>query len=467
MPLPPLIFLVLDDIAVRQKHSPARGGVLLGLLVAAQLLTSLEVLAMTLLLAVVGLAILALRHRELLAARVRRVATALAFAVLVAGVLCAVPVAILLFGPDRYHGSVFPDTEGLVAVLRNVLWPVAGRSHLPEDANSYIGLPLIALIAVGCWRCRDGALRFAGAMAIVALTLSLGRYAHLSVGVNTHIPMPDLVLAKIPELDNLLPIRFSAFVAFFAAIACWPWRSTGSGAASSTGRGARATAEPSRGRSVAAVAIGVAAIASPMLGAPLPFAVAHAPIALCTARTRSPTSRRLVLLTYPVPERLLRRRAALAGRDGHPLRTGGRLRLIPGPGPHPLGSLPTDLPVTNAFGLAQLGLLPALPPPHEVAAMRSELEACGVTDIVLARSDADGAARRPHDARDRPPARPDRQGVGMARARRRPSRSPLGLVPPSRRPDVGDGLLSLRRSPREPSVCRPRPARAGRPCPIR
>lgn len=395
MPFPPLILLVLNDIAVRRKGSAVRGGVLLGLLVAAQFLTSLEVLATTVVLSVAGLALLALRHRHEVVPRLRRVAAALAVAAGVSLVLLAYPLWVLVAGPRRYHGSVFPDTQGLVAVLRAVVWPVQGLSHLPQDSNVYIGIPLIALLAIGCWRCRSGALRFAGAMALVSLVLSLGRSIHLTVTVGTHIPLPGAVLAKLPELNNILPIRYSAFVAFFAAMGLAVavdrirageltlTRRSASDEPHADGPPAPASTDARR-RSAIAVGIGVLAIASPVLGAPVPFAVAHDPMpAVYRSVALSHLPSGSTVLTYPVPNGFFADELLWQAEAGITYNQVAGYGFIPGPGPHPLGSLPTNLPVTNALGLAQFGLLPPTPPPGEVAAMRAELRAWGVTDIVL------------------------------------------------------------------------------------
>lgn len=426
MVFPPLMLLVLDDIAVRRRGSAAREGALLGLLVAGQFFTSLEVLAMTIILAAAGLLVLALRHRSEVAASARRLLVAFATAAPVAGVLVAYPTWVLLAGPRRYHGSVFPNAEGYVTWLKLLLWPLGG-GVLPVDGNAYLGIPLIAVLAVACWRCRSGALRFAGTMAVIALVLSMGRSMHLTPRLGTGIPLPDALLARLPELENLLPIRFALFVAFFAAMGLAvtidrirtgeltltaprlksttgpvteeargvpvviagaavddPVGAAGIDAGTGTGSGPGSGRErvPTGRRGILAITIGVAAIASPALGVPLPYPVQHVPVPAVyrsDAITRLPKGS--VLLTYPIPNGFHADQILWQAETGIPYDQVAGYGFIPGPGAHPLGSLPPG-PVTNAFGLAQLELLPAEPPAGQVEAMRSQLAAWHVTDIV-------------------------------------------------------------------------------------
>ena len=58
VPIPPLILLVLDEIFIRQSRSARRYGLLLGVLAAAQYYISDEVLALTAIIAIVGMVVL-------------------------------------------------------------------------------------------------------------------------------------------------------------------------------------------------------------------------------------------------------------------------------------------------------------------------------------------------------------------------------------------------------------------------
>jgi hypothetical protein len=67
VPLPPLIFLLLHEILVRQQFRPGRTGVLLGLGCALQFFISTEVLASTVVMGTLAVALL-VRRIQLVAA---------------------------------------------------------------------------------------------------------------------------------------------------------------------------------------------------------------------------------------------------------------------------------------------------------------------------------------------------------------------------------------------------------------
>lgn len=61
---PPIALVLFDDLLVREYVSPVRKGLALGVVLAAQFLTGQEVRAIVAILAVVGISLLSLRHRE-------------------------------------------------------------------------------------------------------------------------------------------------------------------------------------------------------------------------------------------------------------------------------------------------------------------------------------------------------------------------------------------------------------------
>src|SRR5215469_14496281 len=89
VPLVPLFIPIIDDWLISRRRSPVRSGLVLGLVAALQYLISAEVLLTSAIMAVVGLAYLALRYRSAVAERV---------GVLLRGVAVAVPLFLLLAG---------------------------------------------------------------------------------------------------------------------------------------------------------------------------------------------------------------------------------------------------------------------------------------------------------------------------------------------------------------------------------
>ncbi|MGH9078566.1 MAG: hypothetical protein ACRDYE_00525, partial [Acidimicrobiales bacterium] len=79
VPLPPLIFLLLHEIVVRQQWRPVRTGILLGLVCSIQFFISTEILAGTGMMGAVAVALLVLIHRRTLVERWRYALTAFAY----------------------------------------------------------------------------------------------------------------------------------------------------------------------------------------------------------------------------------------------------------------------------------------------------------------------------------------------------------------------------------------------------
>src|SRR5438309_4796430 len=103
---PPIAFLLGHEVLVRRRMHPVAAGALAGLAAGLQLLTGEEMLAMTLLIAVIGLALLALmRHREARAA-FPYAARATAVALVVFAIIVVFTLAFQFFGPQRVYGSV-------------------------------------------------------------------------------------------------------------------------------------------------------------------------------------------------------------------------------------------------------------------------------------------------------------------------------------------------------------------------
>ncbi|WP_256789692.1 hypothetical protein [Frankia sp. AvcI1] len=223
-PFPPLVLLLLDDLVVRGR-SPRRTGILLGLAVAAQALVGEEILATTALAAAVGLAVLAARNLAVVRERLGPVLRGLATAGLVAAVGLAWPLGVQFFGGQRVHGSIQPSGIAVTDLwsfvtptpLQEIAPDLALRHSLRFTGNAvevggYLGVPLILLALAAAVRARRHPL--VGILAPVGLVmaiLSLGDHLHVD-GRTTAIPLPWLLLGRVPVLHNALPSRFALYV---------------------------------------------------------------------------------------------------------------------------------------------------------------------------------------------------------------------------------------------------------------
>ncbi|HLK45156.1 MAG TPA: hypothetical protein VKT18_04175, partial [Acidimicrobiales bacterium] len=184
--LPPLVLCAAYRGAIGAAR-PWRAGLVVGALLAAQALISLEVALLTVVTLVVGGAVGALVcRRELTAERRRALAGLGGVAVATLGVLLAVPLAVY-FGRGHFWGPSHPTLEiyraNLVSILvpGRLTWVSPFVAHLPttlayrRENGAYLGVPLLAVlgfVAVRGWR--RPLVRVAVWTSLVLLVVSLG-----------------------------------------------------------------------------------------------------------------------------------------------------------------------------------------------------------------------------------------------------------------------------------------------------
>ena len=225
--LPPVIFLILYEILVRQRWRPGRTGAILGVICALQFFIWSEVLASTVVMGIIAVILFLLVCRRDLAERRKYAITAFGTSFAVGGLLLLFPVLYSLTGPQGIRGA--PTSTGqhssdiLGAIVPSFQWlstnqlTMIAQDRLAESESLYLGLPLlVALVAFAVFLRRNRLLLMAGAMALISFVLSLG--ARLSVnGRVTSIPLPFALFEHLPILDGFVPSRFSLYTALFTA----------------------------------------------------------------------------------------------------------------------------------------------------------------------------------------------------------------------------------------------------------
>ena len=191
----PLILTALDEILIRQRHSAVWSGVLLGLLVFGQFFLSTELLAITAVVAVVGVVVLAvgalLSDRSALRRLAPHAAVGLAVGLGVGAALLAWPVWFALDGPAHLSGLVWPNVNVLGGFIPSSFvgtgYPHGNASSCLWAATTGASLPSGGLSRAGAsWRCslagtaafwRDRRLWFFGFVLVVCGVSSLGEPA--------------------------------------------------------------------------------------------------------------------------------------------------------------------------------------------------------------------------------------------------------------------------------------------------
>lgn len=221
---PPLVLLLLHELLIRRRWNRWLCAGALGAASAAQMLISEEVLALT---AVVTAAVLVVTSPDWGRGEhaIRRAISTLLVAGAVGTLLCCYPLWLQFRGPRRVVGRLQPPNRcvtDLVALARpsgrQLLSSSASASRIAKlscfggESASYLGLPLIVLLAVGVVvLIRRPPVRAAAWCLIIALVASAGPSLHVG-GRDTGIVMPWRLLANLPLLRDVLPDRFMIFV---------------------------------------------------------------------------------------------------------------------------------------------------------------------------------------------------------------------------------------------------------------
>jgi hypothetical protein len=220
--LPPLIV----DVGLRLatgRTSARRGGLVLGLLVTAQLFITEEILAVTAIAGVVMVAVLAASRPRAVPGAIRPVAAGLGIAAGVTLVIAGYPLAVQFFGPLRQHGSPFrtdffkndlssfvvPSSHQLIHTASSAAAALRYQGELPEYLG-YLGWPLIVVLVLAAalgWRRLPA--RAAAVACVVLGVFSLGGTLLFGGHEYAAIKLPWYWLQSLPLLSAALPDRFS------------------------------------------------------------------------------------------------------------------------------------------------------------------------------------------------------------------------------------------------------------------
>ncbi|WP_165036456.1 hypothetical protein, partial [Candidatus Protofrankia californiensis] len=226
--VPLLLCLVVDT--VRGTYRPLRTGVLLGVGAGLQLLTGEEVLFITAVTAVVGIALLLLSRPGHLR-RAGGPLQTLAVAFLSCLALTGLPLGVQFLGSLRAHGSPFlanffksdltglyvPSGRQLLATPPQTARAAAFPGGPPEYMN-FFGWPLlIVCVSATVLGFRDLRLRIAGLTGAVLAVLSLGGTLLVN-NVETGLRLPWNLVSGLPVFDSALPNRFSLGTALMAGL---------------------------------------------------------------------------------------------------------------------------------------------------------------------------------------------------------------------------------------------------------
>lgn len=228
-PVPPLIVLCLDEIFVRQSWRPLWAGVALGVVIAVQFFIGTETLAIVFVMSGIGLIVLAVYGIFVvddLRVRARHVGVALGGTIVTAGVVLGYPAWYAFAGPAHLSGDVWGpqnvDPFGGTSLV-SFLLPAApnaintaldrrfGGYQSPTFSGQYIGIGVLVVVVLGLalWR-KDRRLQFFALLGLISAALSLA--------LKENAWTPWRLFIHLPELDNVIPMRFLIMTYLCAAV---------------------------------------------------------------------------------------------------------------------------------------------------------------------------------------------------------------------------------------------------------
>ncbi len=371
---PPIALILADEILVRQRLNAILAGGLAGIAAALQLLTGAELLAVTLGVALVGVALLAILHRRRLAEKAPYAVRALAAALLVGGVLAAYPLGVQFFGAQRVFGDLQPqdvyvtDLLAFVVPSHQLLQPEFAASVAKHftgnraENDAYVGLPLIVLFGAAVIACRRrAALRWTALMTMLVALLSLGPHLHVG-GRNTGIPLPWGAVSSLPLLGNALPSRLMTIALLGVGIVVG-------------GLWAQDSAMRPRWR-LAAVGLTIAALAAIVPALPYPTHSTELPAFFEAGGAANTFPDGAVVLVTPFSSKESTDAMYWQAAAGYRFRMPEGDAFTPGPylGPHPT-ALQSALDGLDRGGTADVS-------DHSLAMARADLAALGVQAVV-------------------------------------------------------------------------------------
>jgi hypothetical protein len=382
---PPLVWLLLDELLVRRRWHPAVVGVLLGAACSAQVLTSLEILATTALVAAIGVGLLAMLCWRQVGTVFPRAVAGGAVALITFFVLAAYPLYTAFFGPQRVSGTLQPPNVFVADVLSFVIPPgyaYLGAVHFVdvvgpftgngvETGGAYLGIPglvILALALIFGWR--SSVARFAGLLTVGIMVLALGPRLHYD-GHIIDVRLPWAAVQHLPLMVNALPVRLMLFAWLGVALVLGVV-------------GSRLIESGKRGLAIAVVS--AALFAAPIFPTPPLLATpAYAPQFFSPHGevTRIPVGS--VALVTPLSNQASTTAMYYQMVADFRFRMPEGLAYIPGPTFNPP---PSDL--QQAIGELDAGSYPGQPPAHERQQALDNLKQWKVDTIVVGPSPGEG-----------------------------------------------------------------------------
>jgi hypothetical protein len=231
--LPPLLFLAVDNILVRQRRPAWLAGAVLGVLAALQVLVGEEVFALVAVLIAVQVVLMMLLFPRHVPRKAPYAAIAFGAAAVAFVAIAGYPIWFQLFGQQHITGDIQSSSNRYLTDLWNLVTPTQVQALVPaaatritsrftgnfSETNGYISIPLILIVlfTAARWAWSRAVVRVAFLLALVCVVLSLGDHLHIR-GRITGVALPWNRLQDLPLLESALPNRFMLLTMMFCGL---------------------------------------------------------------------------------------------------------------------------------------------------------------------------------------------------------------------------------------------------------
>lgn len=215
-------FLFWRVAKIREAGKSLRNGVVLGLLITAQVFVNEEILLFVALACAIFTVSWLLMHRDQISTVWKPGLISLAVAAGTSGVLLAYPLFQQFLGRQHYRGLPFaPDVyvTDLASYVFYARQSIAGHAELAEslsvsatEDNSFFGLPLVVLLVVCTvltWRSKS--MRAVVITGLVFVIIASGPTLVVG-GKDTEVPMPLFFVSHLPLINLITTTRFTMVV---------------------------------------------------------------------------------------------------------------------------------------------------------------------------------------------------------------------------------------------------------------
>lgn len=227
---PPLLCIVLYELLVRRSWSVRRGAVTLAVLLVAQFFTGTEMLALTLMVAVIGTGLLAVAYRSQVRAVAAYAAKPVLWGVGAALVVLAVPIWMVEAGPRHFTGVQHAGIAFAGITPQSIVTP--GPASRPTSFGAfvgyngpqgpsalYLGVVMVVVLVVGVAALRRmPVVRWSAAMAVVTTLLAGGVVYGTDVLAAQSWFAPWRLVDRLPLLSEAGPSHVAGVTMLFVGI---------------------------------------------------------------------------------------------------------------------------------------------------------------------------------------------------------------------------------------------------------